>query len=143
LSKKTVATKEKEMPMVNLAYEILNKKKKPLPFSEIMKQTSKKKNLSDGEFEEQIARLYTNLNIDGRFLSLGDSKWGLRDWYPVDQREEEYVAPKKRKKKKKKKEKEEEEIIEDDTLGEEDDFEELGEESDKNKGGQKYDEDDD
>ena len=24
------------------------------------------------------------MNIDGRFLSIDDIRWGLREWYPVD-----------------------------------------------------------
>jgi DNA-directed RNA polymerase, delta subunit len=44
-----------------------------------------------GEIEanngETIARLYTTLSLDGRFLSVGHNLWALRDWYPLEQRE--------------------------------------------------------
>lgn len=44
-----------------------------------------------GEIEadngETIARLYTTLSLDGRFLSVGHNLWALRDWYPLEKRE--------------------------------------------------------
>ena len=57
--------------------------------------------LSEQVVKQRIAQFYTDVNIDGRFLSLGENQWGLRVWYPVDQVVEEIVNPVKAKKKKK------------------------------------------
>ncbi|PWZ93323.1 DNA-directed RNA polymerase subunit delta, partial [Staphylococcus pseudintermedius] len=46
----------------------------------------------DAQIEDRIVQFYTDLNTDGRFLSVGDNVWGLRDWYSVDDIEEK-IAP--------------------------------------------------
>lgn len=90
-------------PLLEVVHDLLKGGKKPKTFYELIDMVP---NLEGDEEEkaEYIARLYTNMNLDGRFLSIGDNFWGLRSWYPVEQREEEVamtLAPKRRKKKKK------------------------------------------
>lgn len=89
---------KKEKSMVDLAYEILQEEKQPLPFRDIVTKTNEIKQWAEEDYEEQIARLYTNLNIDGRFLPLQDNHWALKAWYPVGQQEEEIVISRKKKK---------------------------------------------
>ena len=93
------------MSLIEIAYEIMLDKKKAIPFSEIIEELKKLLGHSDEEIKSRIAQFYTDLNIDGRFLSLGENQWGLRIWYPVDQVVEEIVNPVKAKKKKKAKKK--------------------------------------
>lgn len=127
MANKSIAADEKtHRSMVDIAYDVLAKEKKPLSFRDIMKKVNEIKKLGKQEYEEQIARLYTNINLDGRFLSVGESQWGLKDWYPVDEQAEEIAAPAKRKKKKRKQEKQKKEI-EKEPIVEEDEFEELNE----------------
>ncbi|HEX6922348.1 MAG TPA: DNA-directed RNA polymerase subunit delta [Bacillales bacterium] len=92
----------KEMSMVDLAYEILKTEKQPLAFQEIAEQIKEVKQPAPQELEERMARFYTNLNLDGRFLFIGENHWGLRGWYPFDQSKEDIEVPKKKRKKKKK-----------------------------------------
>ena len=98
-------TKEelKEMSLIDVAYEIMNGGKTPYAFNELMNEVAKLVGLSEEEVNEKIAQFYTDVNIDGRFLSLGDNRWGLRLWYPVDKSEEDVVTVTKPKKKKAKK----------------------------------------
>ena len=103
-----------EMSLIELAYELLVEKKQAVSFKDILDEISKLAGLTDKQVKANMAQFYTELNIDGRFLAIGDNQWGLRVWYPVDQVVEEIVNPAKAKKKKKAKKVVEEEIAFDD-----------------------------
>lgn len=124
----TISRKEQqEMSMVDLALEILKSAKQPLPFQDIVDQLRGIKELPEEEIEERIARFYTNMNLDGRFISVAENHWGLRSWYPFDQKEEDIEVPKAKRKKKKQDEDEDEyedEVYDDEDDEEDDDYEE-------------------
>ncbi|MGM0779431.1 MAG: DNA-directed RNA polymerase subunit delta [Bacillota bacterium] len=110
-----------EMSLIEVAYELLTSKKEPMAFNDIMNEVAKLMNLSEEQVKGKIAQFYTDLNIDGHFIGLGDNRWGLRSWYPVDQYEEEVVTVIKPKKKKAKKKGDDDLDLEDyDELDEED-----------------------
>ncbi len=73
-----------EMPLVELAYQILASTNEPHYYRDLMKKVAEFRSMSEEEVEDAIARLYTDINIDGRFLCIGDNVWGLRRWYPVE-----------------------------------------------------------
>lgn len=73
-----------QMPLVELAYEILKVKKEPLYFRDIMQEIQELRSLSEDEVREVIARVFTEINIDGRFICIGQNIWGLNRWYPTD-----------------------------------------------------------
>ncbi|PLR76823.1 DNA-directed RNA polymerase subunit delta [Bacillus sp. V3-13] len=100
----------KEMSLIEAAYEWLRDQKQAVPFQDMMKELASRLELSQDEVKTRISQFYTDLNIDGRFLSLGDNLWGLRIWYPIDQSEEETVTTIKPKKKKAKKAVDEEDL---------------------------------
>jgi DNA-directed RNA polymerase subunit delta len=123
-------TKEQleDMSLVDLAYIIIeSNNKQTVAFTEIMDQIVAATGLSETEVRAKIAQFYTDMNIDGRFLCMGDNRWGLRSWYPVEQAEEDTITQIKPKKKKaKKKDEDDLEDYEEDDLYEEelDEFEE-------------------
>jgi len=90
-----------EMSLVELAYLVLSTKREALSFQQLVNEVATLLNLSEEEIRGRIAQFYTDLNIDGRFVCIGENSWGLRAWYPYDQIEEE-MAPVVRPKKKKK-----------------------------------------
>ncbi|AOZ89000.1 DNA-directed RNA polymerase subunit delta [Bacillus xiamenensis] len=92
----------KQMSLVELAYEIFRDSKKPVTFSELIDEIVRLQGIQKSDLDDRLAQFYTDLNIDGRFISLGDQRWGLRSWYPVDQIEEEVQPVVKTKAKKKK-----------------------------------------
>ncbi|KMY55692.1 DNA-directed RNA polymerase subunit delta [Bacillus sp. FJAT-27231] len=131
----------KEMSFIEIAYALLKESKEPIAFQEILNQIQQHQELSDAELKARMVQFYTDLNIDGRFITFGENRWGLRAWYPVDQLEEEAAPAVKAKKKKAKKstveepdfdEEELDEVdeLEDDLDFEEDDLDELDDEVD-------------
>ncbi|MCA0971049.1 DNA-directed RNA polymerase subunit delta [Halobacillus litoralis] len=93
-----------ESSMIELATIIMEEEREAIDFNEIFNRIASLKNFTEKQKEENIAQFYTDMNIDGRFMTIGTNRWGLRSWYPVEQMEEEIAnLPQKRKKKKKKK----------------------------------------
>jgi DNA-directed RNA polymerase subunit delta len=76
--------KAKEMPMVDLAFELLKAANTPFYYRDMMNEIAKIKGLSEDEVKQVIAQLYTEINIDGRFACVGTNLWGLKRWYPVE-----------------------------------------------------------
>lgn len=73
-----------QMPLVELVYEILRAQKEPLYFRDIMKEIQTLRKMTDDDVAEVIARVFTEINVDGRFVCIGQNVWGLNRWYPTD-----------------------------------------------------------
>jgi DNA-directed RNA polymerase subunit delta len=93
-----------EMSLLEIAYELLVEKNQPILFKDLVKEAASLQGLEKSKVESKISQFYTDLNVDGLFTSLGENRWGLKIWYPVDQIEDEVVhavaKPKKKKAKK-------------------------------------------
>ena len=46
---------------------------------EIIAEIKAAAEMSEQELKTRIAQFYTDINIDGRFLTIGDNHWGLED----------------------------------------------------------------
>jgi len=130
-------TKEQliEESMIDIAYAVLAERKEPLTLLQLMDAIRKLNGITERVMRTKLQQFYTDMNIDGRFLAINDNRWGLREWYPVDQIEVE-TAPvvKVRKKKKKKALLEDEDLIEEDDDEDElfdEEFDELIDEDDE------------
>lgn len=110
--------------MIELAFVILESKKQATSFKEIVKEMTGSLGYSQEELTSRLSQFYTDLNIDGRFICMGENTWGLRAWYPYEQIDEEVLPQPKPKKKRKKEEA-------DDPIVLEDDFDDLDEELDE------------
>ncbi|OXS55784.1 DNA-directed RNA polymerase subunit delta [Bacillus sp. V-88] len=117
----------RQTSFIELAHEILVEKKQAMAFEEIVSEIKGLLEISDKEVKSRLLQFYTDLNIDGRYIAMGDNRWGLREWYPVDQIEEETVPTMKSSKKKKAKKKDEDLDLDDfDDLDDEDlDYDDL------------------
>ncbi|TLS36739.1 DNA-directed RNA polymerase subunit delta [Pseudalkalibacillus caeni] len=113
-----------ETPMIEIMHHVLLQEKKPLSFYALMQRIGELKNMPNEEVKERLAQVYTDINIDGRFVTLGDNQWGLKSWYPVEQSQEELATTIKPKKQRKKDEDADELGLYDDL---DDDFEDLDE----------------
>ncbi|MBW8350005.1 DNA-directed RNA polymerase subunit delta [Bacillus sp. IITD106] len=91
----------KEMSFIEIAQHIFEEKKEAISFKDLVDEIANYLELSEQEKTTRMLQFYTDLNVDGRFLSLGENRWGLREWYPIDQIDEEIITPVKPKKKKK------------------------------------------
>ncbi|WP_226581456.1 DNA-directed RNA polymerase subunit delta [Halobacillus litoralis] len=115
-----------EISMIELATIILEEEREAIDFNEIFNRIAAMKGFTEAQKEQYIAQFYTDMNIDGQFMTIGTNRWGLKRWYPVEQMEEEIAnLPQKRKKKKKKKKKKPSKLLEDELgISEYDDEEE-------------------
>jgi len=78
----------KEMPMVDLAFEVLKAANTPYYYRDLMMEIAKIRGLSEEGIKQFIAQVYTEINIDGRFACVGSNMWGLKRWYPVERSED-------------------------------------------------------
>lgn len=75
--------------MIEVAHAILEQRGDVMDFSDLVNQIQNYLETSDSEIRDSLAQFYTDLNIDGSFISLGDNRWGLRSWYAIDSIDEE------------------------------------------------------
>ncbi|MGN4542299.1 DNA-directed RNA polymerase subunit delta [Bacillus cereus group sp. MYBK95-2] len=91
----------KECSMIEVVHSVLGDKKQATTFNELVQEIAQVLGLSQEQVNAKIAQFYTDLNIDGRFINLGENRWGLRSWYPYEQIDEEILPQPKPKKKRK------------------------------------------
>lgn len=96
-----------EESFVDIAFALLEETHETKLFLEIVEEVEGLLGWTREDTKPRLGQYYTDMNIDGRFLILGENRWGLREWYPVEQIEEESAPTVKVRKKKKK-------VVEDD-----------------------------
>src|SRR5699024_6653779 len=101
--------------LIELANLILADHKEELNFKELFDKVADTKKFMDAERTDLLARFYTDLNVDGRFMTLGSNIWALKRWYPADQTTEKSLAESRKR--------DAEEVAFDDELLKEDDIE--------------------
>ncbi|WP_318530875.1 DNA-directed RNA polymerase subunit delta [Lacticaseibacillus daqingensis] len=96
-----------ELSMIEVARAILEEKGDTMAFVDIVNEIQTYLGKRDEEVRDRLPQFYTDLNVDGSFISLGDNVWGLREWYPyesvdeeVNHPEDEDDAPRRKKRKK-------------------------------------------
>lgn len=96
-----------ELSMIEVAHAILAYHGEAMAFADLTNEVQQYLGKRDEEIRERLSQFYTDLNVDGSFISLGDNTWGLRAWYPyesideatVGENEEEEDRPKKKRRK--------------------------------------------
>ncbi len=80
-----------ELSLIEVAHAALQETGEVHDFNQLLEFLQNYLSLSDEQLEKKMVRFYTDLNVDGRFISLGDNRWGLRSWYAIDEIDEEII----------------------------------------------------
>lgn len=65
--------------MIDVAYELMSTKKKPVVFLKIWEEVSQMMGFTKRQEEDNIAQFYSDLSLDDRFVNVGENKWDLRE----------------------------------------------------------------
>ena len=69
---------------LDIAYDYVKEQKREVEFSEIWNHVVKTLSLSESQANDRVAKFYTNLMLDGRFVDLGNNVWDLRSNHTFD-----------------------------------------------------------
>ncbi|HEM3668339.1 TPA: DNA-directed RNA polymerase subunit delta [Streptococcus suis] len=97
-----------ELSMIEVARAILEEcgRDNEMYFNDLVNEIQNYLEKSNSEIRAALPTFYSDLNVDGSFIPLGENKWGLRSWYAIDEIDEEVItleeddedAPKRKKK---------------------------------------------
>lgn len=97
-----------ELSMIEVARAILEERGRDneMYFNDLFNEIQNYLEKSNSEIRTALPTFYSDLNVDGSFIPLGENKWGLRSWYAIDEIDEEVItleeddedAPKRKKK---------------------------------------------
>lgn len=69
---------------LDLASEYLEKQSEPVGFQKLFDYAVQQSGITKEEAEKKISLFYTNLLLDGRFVTLGENTWDLRSRHKFD-----------------------------------------------------------
>ena len=64
--------------LLDHAYDYVSGQNQPSKFQDIWAYCVKEAGLTPEEAAQKVSRFYTNLMLDGRFVTLGENQWALR-----------------------------------------------------------------
>ena len=64
--------------LLDHAYDYVSGQNQPSKFQDIWAYCVKEAGLTPEEAAQKVSRFYTNLMLDGRFVTLGENQWDLR-----------------------------------------------------------------
>ena len=64
--------------LLDYAYDYVSGRSEQSKFEDIWAYCVKEAGLSEEEAKQKVSRFYTNLLLDGRFVTLGENEWDLR-----------------------------------------------------------------
>lgn len=75
---------ENEKSMLDITYDYLREKSTPTPLQDIWNHVCEVLGYDEETSKRNIAKFYTNLTLDGRFVTLGENTWDLRTNHTFD-----------------------------------------------------------
>ena len=70
--------------LIELAYEFVAKQNGPVAFSKIWEYVKATAELDDETAAKKAGQFFTNMMLDGRFVTLGENEWDLREHHTFD-----------------------------------------------------------
>ncbi len=70
--------------LIEIAFEYIEGQKNPVPFSKIWEYVKATAGLSEEEAQKKAGQFFTNMMLDGRFVTLGENEWDLRSRHTFD-----------------------------------------------------------
>ncbi len=70
--------------LIEYAYEFVSKHKESVNFKEIWEYVKKEAGLSEEQANAKVGQFFTNMMLDGRFITLGENEWDLRERHVFD-----------------------------------------------------------
>lgn len=64
--------------LLDLAYDYISRSKDAVAFKDLWAYVCQESGLDEATAAKKISPFYTNLKMDGRFVTLGDNTWDLR-----------------------------------------------------------------
>lgn len=64
----------KECSMIEVVHSVLGDKRQATTFNELVQEIAQVLGLSQEQVNAKLAQFYTDLNIDGRFINLGENR---------------------------------------------------------------------
>lgn len=71
--------------LIDYAFECMQKTQDRISFKDLWEQVVEAAGLSEEAANAKVARFYTNLSLDGRFVVLDDNKWDLRERHTLEE----------------------------------------------------------
>ena len=70
--------------LIDHAYDFVSKHKDSVNFNDIWEYVKKEAGLSEEEANKKVGQFFTNMMLDGRFITLGENEWDLRERHVFD-----------------------------------------------------------
>ena len=70
--------------LIEYAYEFVASQENPVNFAKIWEYVKQQANLSEEVAAKKAGQFFTNMMLDGRFVTLGENEWDLRERHTFD-----------------------------------------------------------
>ena len=70
--------------LLDLAYDYVSQSKEQVSFKDLWAYVVEKAGLDEETAAKRVSSFYTNLMLDGRFVTLGENQWDLRSRHTFD-----------------------------------------------------------
>lgn len=70
--------------LLDYAFDCINESKEPVNFKDLWAYVVKESGIDEETAAKKLSSFYTNLLLDGRFVTLGENNWDLRTRHSFD-----------------------------------------------------------